>query len=897
MSGRTRVQRTSERFSRRLRVAGLTILLVAVALPALARPVTLRPQYRIDATVSVDPARVDGSAEIVFTNHSDKTLREVVLFTFPNRFATPDADVNDLSRPFIYPEQEFDPGAQEILEVLDGGRSAATEVVADAAIPGTARRAAIAPLAPGETRRLRVRFRTEVPHRFGTFGEFEKQLTLVGGWYPYLAELYANGEWGVAAPPPLADFTVTLTPLSPLQMVVNGHSSEAGEVLHARVPAVAYLSLVAAPRLDRFGTASNGTQILLLRRPEHLVQRLVPGPDRTEQLLAAVAEMVARFPESMGAPPPLLVVAEAPLRLHLTDQGEGMVLVSDRVFGVFGPLRKFHEAHVAATVFAELIRTRVAARESADDYGWVLEATSSALAKRYMDSVAPRRRLLRDWLRMFDFLAVVDRFDKAPKIPFISTYFERVPDVDPQRQRVPTFNRERPSGKLVLDKLRDLVGDAAYEHLLDLCLGSREPLRECAEAAVPGRGVAQLVEDWTGPYPILNYWVEDVDFNAREADHFRTTAVLRRESSRDIAEPVTVRLRTVGGADVDVKWNSAGERAILSETTDRRVYRVHIDPDRKLIETRRDDNAWLPKPQVVLDSADIEVSSTEFGFAAQLVGRIDQDYHKDVALAGYYTSRGLGFALGPRLHFGELIDPTTHRHNLHAFYSFTRLNSSFSHEIRRGIETKGNLAGFGVRYDYSNVFYSHNPTLQRSLRLYADWYDKALGSDFNYVAWGYNAAATYPLFSPRTILAGQLINGFSEALGGSTVPNQGAYSLGGARSIRGVGFGEELARNIFVVRAELRHTIYPELDWNLLDIVTLRRTQLRAFTDTGGVSNSAGRIYDPRHWAVGVGVGIGLVYEALGFFPAVAYVEVATQVDRPSQLGDIQVLFGTRQAF
>jgi len=781
--------------------------------------------------------------------------------------------------------------------VLDGGRTTATESVAEASIPGTVVRAAIAPLAPGATRKLRVRFRTDVPHRFGTFGEFEEQLTLVGGWYPYLAELRGDGTWGIALAPPLADFTVTLTPLTPLQMVVNGRVSAAGEVLHARVPAVAYLSLVAAPRLDHFTRLSNGTQILLLRRPERFVQRLVPGPDRNQLLLEALSDMVARFPESLGPPPPLLVVAEAPLRLYLTDQGEGMVLVSDRVFSVFGPLRKFHEADVAATVFAEMTRARVAARESADDYGWALEASSSALAKRYMEGIAPRRWLLRDWIRIFDFLAAVDRFDKAPRIPFISTYFERVPDVDPQRERVATFNRERPSGKLIFDKVHDLVGDEDYQHLLDVCLGATQPLRECADAALPGRGLGALIDDWTGPYPIVNYWVEDVDFNVREGDRFRTTAVLRRESSRDIAEPVTVRLRTVGGAPVDVKWNSAGERAIVSETTDRRVYRVHIDPDRKLIETRRDDNAWLPKPQVVFDSADIEVSSTEFGFAGQLVGRIDQDYHKDLALAGYYTSRGIGFAFGPRLHLGERIDPTLHRHNLHVFYSFTHLNSSFDDEIRDGVKTNGNLGGFGVRYDYSNVFYSHNPTLQRSLRLHADWYDKALGSDFNYVSWGYNAAATYPVVSPRTIVAGQLINGFSHALGGSMVPNQGAYSLGGARSIRGIGFGEELARNLFVIRAEVRHTIYPELDWNLLDIVTLRRTQLRAFTDTGGVSNSAGRIYDPRRWGVGVGVGVGLVYDALGFFPAVAYVEVATRVDKSSQLDDIQILFGTRQAF
>ena len=76
------------------------------------------------------------------------------------------------------------------------------------------------------------------------------------------------------------------------------------------------------------------------------------------------------------------------------------------------------------------------------------------------------------------------------------------------------------------------------------------------------------------------------------------------------------------------------------------------------------------------------------------------------------------------------------------------------------------------------------------------------------------------------------------------MPNQGLYSLGGSRSIRGIGAEEELARNIFVLRTELRQAIYPELDLNLLDLLVLRRVQVQLLVDTGQVSNSAGRIYD-----------------------------------------------------
>ena len=201
-----------------------------------------------------------------------------------------------------------------------------------------------------------------------------------------------------------------------------------------------------------------------------------------------------------------------------------------------------------------------------------------------------------------------------------------------------------------------------------------------------------------------------------------------------------------------------------------------------------------------------------------------------------------------------------------------------------------------MRYDYSNVFWGENPTDQRRLRLYVDWFDKNLGSDFGYLDWGTVFSGTVPLGSPRWIAAGQVFNGFSTAFN-SIVPNQGLYSLGGQRSIRGIGAEEQLARNIMVLRTEIRYAIYPELDLNLLDWLVLRRLQAHVLLDTGNVSNSAGRIYDVGRWAAGAGLGLGLFYDFLGFFPASVYFEVATRVDDPSQASDVQFLFGSEQAF
>ncbi|MGH7789542.1 MAG: hypothetical protein ACRERC_21910, partial [Candidatus Binatia bacterium] len=887
---------------RRRGTGALQVLLVVLwAVPAAAAPVPLRPQYTVRATIEPSAPQIEGTVEVAFTNHTPLTLYDAVVVLFPNRFATEAADsgVNDFTRPFVYPEQEFVPGGMELLAVDDGGVASSAQRLPHVGVPDqTLVRVPIAPLAPGATRQLTLRFRTTVPYRFGSFGEFDGQLTLIGGWYPYLATLDARGAWALDAPPELADFEVTLTPAPGLEMVVNGRHVPAGApFIGAIIPSVHYLSLIVAPRLLRDETSVAGTRIVFLHRPERLSMRLAFGPTPTQAVLDALVEIVARRPAAVPPASETLVVVEAPLRLNLTAPGEGAVIVSDRMMKLNPVLRPFHELQLAQAVYAELLRPSLAAREPAADYYWVSEGVSRVIADRYMNEVEPERRSVYDWIERLNIFAAVDRFENTPKIPFVNAFFERSKQADPLHEQVFTFNHDAPPGRVVVGKLRNLVGAAEFDPLLDACLQQAPPLRTCVVERLPQFDMQTRWAEWTGPYPAIDYRVGQTDFNQPDAGQLRSTVAVRRVTSRPFSEAVTVRLRTLGGADVDLQWKTGGDLALMTAATPSRVYQVIIDPERQVIDDDRANNAWPPRPQVVLDSADVEVSSTEFGFSALVVGRARYDYTKDLALAGFYTNRGAGFTFGGRLHWGEQVDPTRYRHNLYGFYVFQWLDPSFRNDANPTQRTSGNLGGIGLRYDYNNVFWNDFPTDQRRVRLYADWYDKNLGSDFGYLDWGYVASGTVPLWSPRTVAAGQVFNGFSTGFN-SVVPNQGLYSLGGQRSIRGIGAEDDLARNIFVVRTELRQQIYPELDLNLLDFLVLRRHEIHLLVDTGNVSNSAGRIYDVSRFAVGVGGGIGVVYDFFGFFSANAYFEVATRVDDGSEAaGDVQFLFGSGQSF
>ena len=872
------------------------LVILAPALPAPALPAYADgAAYRLQATLRPQPPQVDGTVDITFTNRSTSTLTAAVIFLFPNRFATPDDGINDFNRPFVYPEQEFDPGSMRILEARDDGRLTTTEALHAPEVPdGCAVQINIAPLAPGATRLLTLRFQTVVPYRFGSFGYFDGQLTLVGGWYPYLAALAPDGSWQVNAAPPLATFAVELNVDPERDVVLNGSYFPRAQRLSTQMQAAHYVSLVAAPQLLRAETDAGGNHSVFLRRPSRYSSRISLEEEPTEMLLAATQAILEQRPAALPPLPRELLIVEAPLRLQLSAGGEGTVLVSDRMLKVHWRLRPYHEMQLAQALYAALLRPELAAREPSADYPWVSEGLSRVLAARYIATAYPDTRSVQDWIELFNIFAIVDRFETAPKIPFVGTFFERARQADELHEQITTFNNDLPPGRVILGKLRQFLGEEEFDRVVDRCLAARTAFRECA-AQESGRDLDAFFAQWLQAYPDINYALSDGRLNEPDGDAFVSHIAIERQASRAVQEPVDVELRSIGGQPVTVRWNASGAAGEVSAVTPRRVHQVVIDPDRKLIETTRADNFRPPELQIVLDTAEVEITSTEFGFSGLMVGRARYDYRKDLAVAGFYTNRSVGVDAGARYHWGAQIDPTLYRHNIYAFYGVQALDRSFKDDRHPTVRTTGHSNNLGLRYDYNNIFAYDNPTREVDLRLFADWYDQALGSDYNYVDWGASLVLTHPLCTYRTIVAGEITNGFSEPLGSSRVPNQGLYSLGGSRSIRGIGAESQLGRNIFLLRSELRQAIYPELDLNFLDILVLRRTQARLFVDTGQVDNAAGRIYDPSHYAVGFGVGLAAVYDFLGFFPSIAYFEVATRADRDQ--GDVQFLFGTRQSF
>src|SRR5581483_10952270 len=97
--------------------------------------------------------------------------------------------------------------------------------------------------------------------------------------------------------------------------------------------------------------------------------------------------------------------------------------------------------------------------ERVDDLGWSPEVAASALTDRFTLRSYRREEYANQILSGAAWIPAIDRVLYAPQVPFASAYFYSLEDPDPLRDNLAQFDNQRPRGKLVYAKLRDLLGD------------------------------------------------------------------------------------------------------------------------------------------------------------------------------------------------------------------------------------------------------------------------------------------------------------------------------------------------------------------------------------------------------------------------------------------------------
>jgi hypothetical protein len=829
----------------------------------------------IEAKLGFAAPEVEGSVAIRWRNPGPEPARSIELLLFANRFRSVDG-MDDLARHFLVAGGSYRGGGTDIVFVDEGGSALAWRYEDVAAMPAAtiARVDLGRELGAGEETHVRVQFRTQLPNLLDTLGSTGDLLIAAEGWYPQPVEQGSHC-------PRRAHARVQLTIPPGSHLLLDGKHFDGEAPIADTTDRQVSLVLSREPFAERSLRIGSRTARLFSAPSDEFAHRISRHEDALDALVDTLPVILAESRASED-----LTVVRLPLRWYPSAAATGMVLVSDRLFEIFPFLRPLHQRELGYAIFLEEERAAAETREPHGDEDWVAEGLAWRRANELYRARFHSGREVKDWIRLFNIFAIVDRFDTAPRIPLVRPFYPMTTSDDPLRIRLVGFCERRPPGRLLFGKLESWLGHDEFAALLERQRQRGTPMREL----LGERGATAFLDAWLRPYVPLNYALGDVRLNPGGAPgvSFR----IDRQSQEERPDALEVALEHEGTEEVpSVKLDGERSERTLSATAPVRA--VRLDPERQTVETRLDDNRVPGQFQLLFDSADVEVSSSEFGISTLLVGRRRYDYQKDLALAGFYTSRGTGFDAGAQWHGGAPIDANLYRHNLFAYYTFVDLDSSFENKQEPAVRTRGHLGGFGLRFNSSDTFWVGNPSASYHVRLFFDGYDRALGGDFDYVQGGGSVTLTRAL-REDTVVAGQLLNGYSAASGSGPIPNQGLFSLGGFRAIRGIGAEEQLGKDIFVVRAEVRYMLPWKLDWNLEEVLIARRLQAKVFVDAGQVENSSRHLYDPGDFAVGVGGGLNLFYDFMGFFPTTFYLDVATRADRG---GSPQVLFGVGQPF
>ncbi len=844
---------------------------LALLMSGSARSAAAAPEDRVAVTarVALEAPQAEGEVRIAWTNPDEAPARELRLRLFANRFRTLDV-VDGLARHELLAGPTFSPGGTDLVSVESDGTPLSWR--ADPSDPTIAIVALAHEAPPGGRTTITVAFRTRLPNLLDTFGAGDGLAVADGGWFPTPAgarELRAD-EARIEGP-------------AGRRLLVDGEIADGGKVdLHGPPRR---LSIVISDRpfvSETVRTGPRRIEVIDVPANQH-AHRISPNESPADALKSTLEETVDASPPGGD-----FRLVRLPLRWSPSSSSEHVVLASDRLFEIFPMLRPLHQRELAYAVFLhdELQANPVPLDPDAQ---WVAEGLAWRRAQALYEQKFRSGREVKDWIRLFNVFAIVDRFETAPRIPLVRPFFPTTISDDPLRIEPAACCFERPPGRFLFDKLEARLGHAVFASLLDRYRHGEGPLR--ALLAKLGRADAvELVAAWDRKPVAVNYALANVERNpdGRPGARF---SILRR-SLEERPDSIAIGLEGEDGSELAFVDLVPGETRVEKQTPFS-IAAVELDPLRTTVQTQLGDDRSPPRYQLVLDSSDVEVSSSEFGISTLLVGRQKYDYRKDVAAAIFYTSRGYGADAGFQLHFGEPIDANLYRQNLFVYYAGEQLDSSFAEDRGARARTHGQLGGFGFRFNSYDRTWIGNPSGSHHLRVFFDAYDPSLGSDFGFVQGGASLSYGVPV-RDDTVVAMQVLNGFSKATGDGPIPNQGLFSLGGFRSIRGIAAEDELGKDIFMVRAELRHMLPFRLDWNLQEIVIAHRVQLKAFVDAGRVSDSTRGLYRVKDFAVGVGGGFNLFYDFMGFFPTTFYLDVATRAD---ESGSPQVLFGVGQPF
>ncbi|MFW6050432.1 MAG: hypothetical protein ACODAU_04615 [Myxococcota bacterium] len=809
--------------------------------------------------------------------------RGVRLWLYPDRLRVAPGSMNEINQRWIYPgERDF--GGMLVRDVRVNGRPVQ---------PRVRRRPVGTPRGLDETgselwvptpssaarAEVRLRFRLELPRRFGRLGRVGGQSTLAAPWYPLV--LGADGAWAFRAP-----HRVRVDIVGDAEGVIGPVRFRQRGVARTRGP---YVPMVVAPRLH-VGTQRTAGRTWRyvssdppyrppppdargLEALEDVVRVDVTG--LVGEQLGAVEETLRATGIAAGEEP--LIVVEVPSRTELASTAPGWVLLSDRAYQVLPvePVRQFHHHRVRRALFRHLV-ARAGRPDAPKDRPWAEDLRAALLvdldiARREGDVQSPRELL--GWA---GFHPTVDQLLYAPQVAFEDVYFgpragDGIRD-DPRRAHGPVA-----TGRRILEMARDALGAERMarlaRRLLGLDVAARDALREVAP------DLAHRLPVWlAAPSLEVNYRLGSIESERADRGYRHRIEVVRDGAHRP--EPVEVAAFDDDGNRAVGRWEGDTPRGVVEVTTPAPLDEVLLDPRGRLVQSaalaqghpRGDDATRHPWRPPILQGIYLSGNLSEERFTGSVDFVMRRRYVLDNALGVRLESspRAAGGLLRYIRDWGPLRHTNDRIGHVAVGVQARRLHEGF---------TAGGLGGWGARLllgvgaDTRRYFVDPRRGEFGSL-------SGAVGlvhQDDGDLEPTWTARARAGLVRPFGLRNAVVLVADGAYTGGEALPGE-LPGLGGPLLLRGYESDEGVGRGRVVGVVEHRWTALSDLALNAAHLAWVREVQLALFAGGGAAFRTfAG---ERRRWGAEVGAGLRVHFEYGGVQPGVLAIDVGVPLVR-----------------
>ncbi len=915
---------------RRAPLALAALLLCVQSSAAAAEP---EVEYRLDLGLDLSAGTLAGRARVRVGNRSVRPVGAIPVVLYAQRFAEVDPEIDDVVFDRYY-SPRFDPGAAALLGASDAaGRPLAVHPLPLEGLPeGVAVQVVLRePLQPGDVAELDLRFGVTFPERLGTFGLRGGRLTAEAGWLPYVPVADAEGARDPRAPPAPAryDLGLTVAPVGP-----GGEGVPPGVLIGGQLLDGAQRS--GRARLVWEGDAPSlfaGPGLRLLERagplgeaPAVRVYGYADEPERAQRLRGLAQEAGAFVRRRLPGEPPAdahddqrwdgVTFVEAPLRDRMAHARADVVLFSDRLFHVFAFLTLFHRLDAERAVVEHLLRQATRGVPLGGDREWVSEALAWVVFQEWAaraDGITGER--VRRGVDLLSFIPAFDRLARAPRFPGSDLYYGQF--FEPSDSVCDSFGRalaRRARGRLVAEKLRDLLGEAALQALVRETLGhpprpgappppveARGRFRERAAAAAR-QELGGFFATWLArrpPVQNLQFGAVEVLGEAEGGGDLLRVGLVRSGEAPAAPEPVEVEGRGPDGEVTRARWDGRGPRGSVVLRHDGGLFDpLRLDPGQRVWQTSRADDETPRLPFKLLVNrfslrVDFNQGRRNEG-AAGVTVHPEHDYAHALTADAFYEQDEQGVSLFYAYRFGPSLDERRFGFSIGGGGTVAHLTRGVLSRDAAAEETAGDLLSFAGGFRFDTRRFGLNPTWGVQASVGVEWTDRLLGTDFRFTAVSGSLGWVQTLVR-GTQLGLELVWGQIE---GEDVPSQRLFEAGGEGAVRGVKTGTFVGLSTLLVRTELRHVLVEDLDVPVLWVLWLRKVQLAAFLDGGDVGDTtvatARAVGD---WKWGAGGGLRLWLDAFGVVPVVFRLDLAVRIDDAAEDHDPQVYLGVGQSF